>query len=156
VALYRERCKEDWRDGVILLPGARELLEALQSSGILLAVITNKDGDTSRNVASHLKIDSLFECIVGMEDTPYRKPRVELTMEVVDRLKLPPSDCLLIGDSPFDAEAAHVADMPAVLVATGSHSVPELMKTTAAAVYPDLFALSREVFGLEIRRELPS
>ena len=49
---------------------------------------------------------------------------------------------MLIGDSPFDVQAAHNGGFPCWCVATGTHTGDELRTAGADAVFADLFALS--------------
>ena len=60
-----------------------------------------------------------------------------------------PAHACMVGDSPYDVDAASVADMPCYTVATGSHSMQQLQSETGSAgVYADLYELGRSVFNL--------
>ena len=49
-----------------------------------------------------------------------------------------PRDVVVIGDTPRDVECAHAHGCIAFAVATGAHSVDELVRTGADVVVPDL------------------
>jgi phosphoglycolate phosphatase-like HAD superfamily hydrolase len=59
-------------------------------------------------------------------------------------------ETLLVGDSPFDYEAAEAGCLSAAyLVTTGTHNAEQLAEETAAnGIYPDLFQLAKAVFNL--------
>jgi phosphoglycolate phosphatase len=137
-------------DGVELMPGAGELLRALHARGCTLAVLTNKLGTSSRLVCDYLGIAPLFRGIFGAQDTPWLKPDPRLTAHVLAALGADPATTCLVGDSPFDAEAAHKGGLSCFLVTTGTDSREELQAAGAEHVYPDLSSLAREVFNLRL------
>ncbi len=138
--------------GLRLLPGARELLHHLYDpERRKLAVFTNKNHRKSRQVCDYLEITEYLDAVEGSERPEgYRKPNRDFSDHVLRILDADPGNTIMIGDSPFDAEAARVVAMQRVyLVGTGTHSVDELRdETDADAVYPDLIELGRAVFDL--------
>ena len=141
--IYREYWDRTLLDDVVLMAGARELLEALRARGASMAVLTNKLGSSGRLICSHLGIAEYFGAIVGDKDTPWLKPQPELIAHVLGLLKAPPdgAGALLVGDSPFDVQAAHNGRLPAWCVSTGTHSAPALQAAGADRVFPDLARL---------------
>ena len=149
-AHFIEYFNENMLQGIELLPGARELIEILHAKEIQLAVLTNKNGPAARHILRHLGLDEFFAAIYGTEDTPYRKPDPAFTYALLKELEATPKDCLLIGDSPFDFEAADNVAMPCCLVTTGSHSAEELAEeTTCGEIYPNLSELARAYLDCE-------
>jgi phosphoglycolate phosphatase len=147
---FHEHFNRVMLDDVTILPGAEWFLETLHAKGLQLAVFTNKYGEHARAVLEHLKLDRFLTLTLGTEDCPYRKPEPEFTQYVMDQLKADPQTTCLIGDSPFDAAAADVGNLPSYLVATGSHSHEELKsQTPAVEVFQNLFELGASVFKLE-------
>jgi phosphoglycolate phosphatase-like HAD superfamily hydrolase len=149
LAIYREYWDRTMLDGVALMPGADWLLAALQARGVALAVFTNKHGGSSRRVCAHLRIAPRFQAIFGAGDTPWLKPDPRYAAHVLAAVGGEAATACLVGDSPFDAEAARLAGIDGFLVATGTHSAEELRAAGASHVYPDLTALARSAFGLE-------
>src|SRR5476651_2207413 len=84
--IYRAYWDATMLDDVVLLPGARELLEALRARGAKLAVLTNKLGTSSRLICEHLGIAPFFAAVVGAQDTAWLKPQPELTAQVLAQL----------------------------------------------------------------------
>ena len=137
-----------------LMPGALSLIEALHAQGKQLAVFTNKVGSLSRTLCDHLQISQYMDAVVGADDTPYRKPNKAFSEYVMDKLGADPASTALIGDSPFDIQAAHVIGIPAYCVATGTHSIEELEAAKVDAAFPDLPALGKALFDLDLLPEL--
>ncbi len=138
-------------EGVELMPGADVLLHTLHDLGCTLAVFTNKYGSSSRLVCDALGIAPLFRGIFGAHDTPWLKPDPRYVAHVLTSVGAEAATACLVGDSPFDVEAAHRSGLPCFLVATGTHSAGELRAAGAAHVYPDLFALARGAFDLQLK-----
>jgi phosphoglycolate phosphatase-like HAD superfamily hydrolase len=156
LAIYTEYWNRTMLEGVELMPGAGELLRALHAGGCLLAVCTNKLGSSSRLVCDYLGIAPLFRGIFGAQDTPWLKPDPRYTAHVLAAVGGDATAACLVGDSPFDAAAAHNGGFPAFLVSTGTHSADELHAAGAEHVYPDLWSLSREAFALVIGPAKPA
>jgi phosphoglycolate phosphatase len=145
--IYRAYWDRTMLDDVTLMPGARELLDRLHARGAGLAVITNKLGSSSRLICDHLGISPLLRAVVGDQDTPWMKPRPEFTAHVLEKLGAAAADSLLVGDSPYDVQAAHNGGVAAWCVTTGTHTAPELRAAQAEAVYPGLGELSLALFA---------
>jgi len=150
LALFRAYWEETMLDGVELMPGAGELLRALHSCGITLAVLTNKHGPSSRKVCRHLGIDGLLQKVFGAEDTPWLKPDPRLTAFALSTLGVGAATACMVGDSPFDVETAHRGGIDGFFVTTGTHSAADLRAAGTAHVYPNLNSLARDGFGIVI------
>lgn len=57
-----------------LIPGARELLEALRGAGIRVAMVADGDAESFRNVYSYLGLDNCFEARIYSSDVGAQKP----------------------------------------------------------------------------------
>jgi len=123
------------------MPGALELVRDLHTRGVQLAVYTNKDSATSRRVCAHLGLTPLLAGIYAAGDTPWLKPEPELASHVLRELGASPESTLLVGDSPFDVEAAHNGGFLCWAVTTGTHSANALLAAGAARVFDGLPAL---------------
>lgn len=129
-------------EDVTLLPGALELVRAQHAAGVALAVFTNKRGDQARRICAHLGLAPYLRGIFGAKDTAWLKPQPEFAAHVLHELGARAESTLLIGDSPFDVQAAHNGGFPCWCVTTGTHDAAQLRAAKADAVFPDLFALA--------------
>jgi phosphoglycolate phosphatase len=112
--------------GVELLPGAKELLVALRQRQVRTAVFTNKHGPSSRLVCAHLGLSDLLDGNFGATDTPWLKPEPAFTQHVLTALGAEAATTLLVGDSPYDFQAAYRAGLAFIGVTTGTHSTEEM------------------------------
>ena len=147
LAIYRPYWNDTMLDDVELLPGARELLEALHAPGITLAVLTNKHGPSSRRICDHLGIAPLLQGVFGAVDTPWLKPQPEFARHALAKLGAEADGTLLVGDSTWDVQAGKSGSFPCWCVTTGTHDVNELAAAGAERVFPDLIELRRALSG---------
>ncbi|MEX0326763.1 MAG: HAD family hydrolase, partial [Puniceicoccaceae bacterium] len=136
-------------DDIEILPGAEWLLKELQARGLKLCFFTNREGARARRILNYIGMASHLDGIYGTLDTPWKKPEPEFTHHVLKEMGTDPAHACMIGDSPYDVDAAAVADMPCYTVATGSHTIQQLQtETQSAGVYANLYELGQAVFNL--------
>lgn len=95
-----------------LLPGARELLEALRARGVPIALASS-----SRNaeaVIARLGIRAFFKVFVDANQVPRSKPDPAVFLEAANRLHVPPARCVVIEDAASGVAAALAAGMKVV------------------------------------------
>ncbi|MDP4610968.1 MAG: HAD family hydrolase [Opitutales bacterium] len=135
---FRARFPEIMFEGLIILAGGSELIEAFYKARIPQAIFTNKHGDTARSVSKYAGFAKHVPTCIGNTDTEWHKPQAELTRHVLDQIDASAEGACMIGDSPTDIETAHNAGLPCYCVATGAHSVDELKATGAEAAFENL------------------
>lgn len=138
IAIHQAYTDQILLEDVRALPGALELLQALHARGLTLAVYTNKHAGSSRRICAHLGFTPLLNGIYGAGDTPWIKPQPELAAHVLGELNADPATTLLIGDSPFDVQAAHNGGFKCWAVTTGTHDAEQLAAAKADLVFSGL------------------
>ena len=128
-------------EDVALMPGARELLQTQQAAGTTLGVFTNKRGEHARQICDHLEVTRYLRGVFGAKDTAWLKPQPEFAAYVLAQLGARAETTLLIGDSPFDVQAAYNGGFACWCVTTGTHDAAQLRAAGADGVFPDLFAV---------------
>lgn len=150
VELFETHFDRVMYDAVEVIPGANWLLEELHKTGVHLIVFTNKRGDKARKICEYLGMTKWLTGIIGTGDTAHRKPEKAFSQYALDTFGAHPQKSCMVGDSPFDEQAAIVVDMKCHLVSTGSHDTQTLRNETQSDVHESLFALGQEVFGLAV------
>lgn len=84
----------------VLMPGAREALEALRE--LPMAVLTNKPRAATVAVLEGLKISGYFRSVIAGGDLPFLKPEPALLRESAKKLGVPVSAVAIVGDGPQD------------------------------------------------------
>ena len=144
------------------VPGAGQTLAALRRNGIAVGVVSNQSGVargliTPAQLASvNARIESLLGpfdtwqvCIHGPDDAcGCRKPAPGMVSAAANALGLPARDCVLIGDTGADVDAALTAGARAVLVPNSDTRRSEVDRATVvASVAPNLAAAVRQSVG---------
>lgn len=113
--LYRELVASE---GVIVLPGARELLAALKDAGIPRAVGSSTPRGNLDALFVATGLDAYFDQVVCGSDVLHGKPDPEVFLKGASLLGLSPKCCIVIEDAFAGIEAARRAGMFVVGVAT--------------------------------------
>jgi phosphoglycolate phosphatase-like HAD superfamily hydrolase len=125
-----------------LMPGARELLEALHDhDDVHLALLTGNYREAAQIKLQHFEIWDFFEWGAFSDDHHDRNELVPLAKSRAETYDIPPEAIervIVIGDTPHDIECARVAGAKSIAVATGGYSVDQLKEFGADAVLRDL------------------
>ncbi|MDY8107560.1 phosphoglycolate phosphatase [Fulvimarina sp. 2208YS6-2-32] len=92
-----------------LLPGAEDALLACHRHGAKVALVTNKPQAPAEAILDHFGLLDRFHLVVGGDAGPRPKPAPDLIYHAADRLAVPVADCLFVGDSENDVNAAKAA-----------------------------------------------
>jgi phosphoglycolate phosphatase len=104
--------------------GAQVTLELLHTTGLKLAVCSNKPTDLARVILERLGLDRYFTRVLGGDSLPFLKPDRRVLIEAVTALESAPASSLFVGDSEVDASTAIAAGVPFVLMTHGYHRGP--------------------------------
>ena len=142
---YLDEELRDGRAGVRVMPGVRELLDALAlKEDVVLGLLTGNLAAGARAKLLAAGIDptrfrvgaygSDHERRGELPAVAQRRAREELRVDIDGR------DVVVIGDTPADIECGRAIGARAIGVATGGFSVDELRRHHPAAVFADLSA----------------
>jgi phosphoglycolate phosphatase len=106
--------------------GAAELLREMRGGGRRLFVVSNKPRPISLKILEAGGTLELFEEIVTRDSRkPAYSSKREMMASLMERHGLEPQDCLMVGDTMEDAEAASATGMKFCLMTHGYGDVPE-------------------------------
>ena len=135
----RDAWKEEFDrliDEVAVVPGAVELLEAVDRSGADLLLASSGKPDHVEHFLGLLGARDLATVWTSSEDVENTKPDPDLIAAAVEKAGGGPA--VTFGDSTWDALSAGRLGLPAVLVRTGGFGTDELRAAGAAEVYESL------------------
>jgi HAD superfamily hydrolase (TIGR01509 family) len=124
---------------VSVFDGARELLEDLKGDGFRVVLASS---------AKEREIDHYLDLLDGREvadswttsdDVEQTKPEPDLVLAA--REKLGEGDAVMVGDTPWDVEAARRAGVPTIAVLTGGFAEAELRDAGAVEVFRSIAEL---------------
>lgn len=123
-------------ESLILLPGARELIQFLHRQSIPLAVISNKKGEILRKEIDHLGLIPLFSFIAGAGDCKGDKPSPEPALEALAHISQKPSlNTWVVGDSIVDWECANLSGCRPVAMGLLPHTLEESKKNNFSGFF---------------------
>ncbi|MGI9176085.1 MAG: HAD-IA family hydrolase, partial [Rhodothermales bacterium] len=127
------------QEDVRVFPDVRDLLTSVRDRGLKVAVATASKEEELNKVAERagLDLDTIADVIVTDTDVEESKPAPDTVQAAVKKLGLAPTQCVMLGDTPYDAEACKQAGVVLLAVATGVHSGEDLLCAGARAVYAD-------------------
>ena len=105
-----------------LFDGVPETLNALSANGLAWGVVTNKSRRFAEPILQQLGLHDHADCLIYGDSAKHRKPAPDLLLAATEALQVAAGDCLYIGDSRRDADAAKAAGMPVLVVAYGYES----------------------------------
>jgi phosphoglycolate phosphatase len=112
-------------------PGITDLLDAFESAGYAMAVLTNKPQDAAEQVLSALLPRHRFRYVRGLVPGSPKKPDPSAALEIARGLGILPADFIFLGDSGVDMQTAAAAGMFAVGALWGFRSAEELLAAGA-------------------------
>jgi phosphoglycolate phosphatase len=119
-----------------LFPGVAEGLAELADAGIPLGICTNKPQHLAERVLRDTGIAPFFSTVVGGDATPHPKPRPGHLHDVARGMSCRVEDCILVGDSEVDGDAAAAAGIPFVFVTYGYAIGTDVPCTTRFDAFP--------------------
>jgi HAD superfamily hydrolase (TIGR01509 family) len=115
---YREMILESYREHSQALPGAVDVVRAIQRAGVPLAVASSSILPWVEACLTKLALLDAFGVIVTGSDVTNGKPAPDIYLAAAQRLGVAPEECLAIEDAPAGIESAHAAGMTCWAVRT--------------------------------------
>ena len=132
------------------LPGARELLLRLSELGVPWAIGTSGWMESARPMLELLGVPASVP-IVTRDQVAHAKPDPDLFIDAVERLGVPMTDAVVVGDSVWDLLAARRARALGVGLLSGGYGQDELERAGAYRVYQDPADLLDHLYEVGVR-----
>jgi HAD superfamily hydrolase (TIGR01509 family) len=133
------------------LPGARDLVLRLRHDGYALAAASSAQPEELQALLRIVGVDGVIREKTSAGDVEESKPEPDVVMAALRKLRLPASAAVLIGDTPYDREAARRAGVAFIGFRSGGWSDAELAPG-ALAVYDGPADLLSRVDASPLRR----
>ena len=117
---------------------ARGLLERLREAGLRLAVATSDIQQITQESLKAAQIDDLFDIILCADDNIPVKPAPDAALAICERLSIPPSQTILVGDSIDDLNMARAAGLMAAIGVTSGASPKSILEPLADVLVKDI------------------
>ncbi len=127
--------KERYLKMVAPTPGARALLERMRAAGLRLVLATSAAEDELEPLLAVAGVGDLLEQQTSSSDAESSKPDPDIVRAALDRLGLRHDEVAMLGDAPYDIQAAGACGIATVALRTGGFSDTDL--AGALAIYRD-------------------
>lgn len=115
------------------LPGARALITRLRDEGLKLIVASSAKADELEQLLAIAEVGALLPERTSADDVAHSKPDPDIIHVALEQLSLPASQAIMIGDTPYDLQAASKAGVKFIAFRSGGWSDPDL--AGALAIY---------------------
>lgn len=100
-------------------PGTRELIQRLIDSGLELIVATSAPEEDLKGLLKQAQVDDLLIKATSADDAENSKPEPDIIQAALQKTKSPKSKVVMIGDTPYDIQAAKKAGIPTIAFTSG-------------------------------------
>ncbi|TLY19209.1 MAG: HAD family hydrolase [Nitrospirae bacterium] len=126
------------------------MLDTLADHRVPHAIATSGRMQSARHVLKLLKLHEKVP-VITRDDVRFAKPDPDLFVAAGQRLKIPMSRCVIVGDSVWDLLAARRAFALSVGLLSGGYGREELERAGAYRVYQDPADLLRHLDEVGVR-----
>ena len=140
--------ERDYLPSVKAFDGVRDVFKVLSGQGGRIALATDCKGLAFKRYMSLLNADEFIAATACGDDVEHGKPDPRIVGMALRKLAIPGSQAVMVGDTPYDAEAGIEAGTKVAGVLTGGFTEKVLSEAGCFAVGRDLRALlPRLLFG---------
>ena len=137
---YRgELFKREYFSRVVVFPRVRELFERVLRDGKKIALASSAKKDELKEYKRIANIEDLVEEEASADDAEKSKPHPDIFEAALEQLgDVEPSEAIVVGDTPYDAEAALKAGLRTVGVLSGGFPEEDLRAAGCVRIYKDV------------------
>ena len=136
-ATRRRIFRDEYMHRVRGFPGAAGLLAEIRKRGRRIALASSAKGDELTVYKKAAGIEDLTDVETTSEDAERSKPHPDIVVAALTSLGLDRDKVVMVGDTPYDAEAARNAGVASIGVLCGGFPGHDILKAGAGRVYRD-------------------
>ena len=123
---------------ITAFPRVRDLLEKLRGLGMTIVLASSAKKDELQTYKKIAHIEDMIDVETTSDDAERSKPHPDIFHAALKRLgDMVPEDIIVIGDSPYDAQAAKKAGLATIGVLCGGFPEADLRNAGCTAIYRD-------------------
>lgn len=129
--------KEKYLAKVQPFPRVHELFQRLRDDGKRIALASSGNDAEVEHYVKLAALGELIEARTSKSDVAHSKPNPDVFAAALHLLHLQPQDAIVIGDTPYDVQAAKKIGLPTIALLCGGFAEDELVASGAVAVFRD-------------------
>jgi HAD superfamily hydrolase (TIGR01549 family) len=140
-AMEQERSelyRREYLPRVTSFPHTRELFERIRQEGMQIALASSAQEAEVKVYKQLARIEDLLAGETSADDVEKSKPHPDIFAAALKEVGNPPAaDVLVVGDAPYDAEAAGKLHLRTIGLLCGGWTAEELQRAGCVAIYRD-------------------
>tara|TARA_Y100001001_G_C8006731_1_gene308281 strand:- start:339 stop:1121 length:783 start_codon:yes stop_codon:yes gene_type:complete len=142
-------------------PFVSEVIAQLQASGYRTPIASNAQRNSLHKAMEHFGLKHFFKkSIYCADDVQNTKPAADMLFKIMVDYKVSPKQCIMIGDTMADVEAAQAASIPVcIFIPKQDPNASEhiaYFKKKGAYVFQDYHQLQSLIFSISVNNARPS
>jgi HAD superfamily hydrolase (TIGR01509 family) len=123
-------------------PGARDLLARVRESGREVVLASSASAPELEHYLDLLDARDLVAETTSADDVAHTKPAPDIFASALDKVApLEAGEVIVVGDTPYDMEAARKCGIEPIAVRSGKFSDDDLTRAGGRSIYDDVAAL---------------
>ena len=138
----RELYKREYHPRIKAFPQVRELFLRIKADGKRIALASSATRDDLATYLQILNVEDLVDAATTTSEVESSKPEPDVFLVTLDKLGgIAANDVIVVGDTPYDAEAASKANLRTIGVLSGGFSEENLRQAGCIAIYQNIASL---------------
>lgn len=138
---HGEIFKESYLDHIKAFDHATELVAKVHATGRKVVLASSASQDELEHYVDLLGVERYLSATTSIDDVDASKPEPDIFSAALQKIGVDPGRAMVLGDTPYDVEAAAAAGIAAVGLTSGPFDESRLKDAGAIAVYANVSAL---------------
>ena len=135
----RELYKREYHSRIKAFPQVRELFKRIKAEGKRVALASSATKDDVATYKQIMDVEDLIDAATTTSEVESSKPEPDVFFVTLDKLGgIAPNNVIVVGDTPYDAEAAGKALLRTIGVLSGGFSAEKLRQAGCIAIYQNI------------------
>jgi len=120
-------------------PKVRELFERIKAEALIIALASSAKEEELEQHKKSLRIKDLVEAVASADDVKRSKPYPDIFQAALGSLgNVEPQEVVVVGDTPYDVDAATRAGMRTISLLSGGFTQADLQAAGTVEIYQDV------------------
>ena len=135
----RELYKREYHSQIKAFPQVRELFLRIKADGKRVALASSATKSDLATYKQILNVEDLIDTATTTSEVESSKPEPDVFFVTLEKLgDVDPNNAIVVGDTPYDAEAASKANLRTIGVLSGGFSEENLRQAGCIAIYQNI------------------
>jgi phosphoglycolate phosphatase-like HAD superfamily hydrolase len=138
IASYRSKLfSRSYQPKCCAFPQVRSLFERIKAAGPRIALASSATRNEVETNAKLARVEDLLDISVSADDAERTKPAPDIFAAALEKLELSSQEAVVVGDTPYDAQAAKKIGLPMIGLLCGGFPRQDLSDAGCMAIYKD-------------------